>query len=150
MVSLRQSAFFIPSNLVKYTRSLSFGHTLCFHYYGIAQSWSASCRIAIDAEFATYCVCNSSSSKPDFTDDATIPRTNNSLWNAVHIWRAIHADGSSSRSECIHSFTNAHCCRITFGWDLCNKNSARAFFSNHYLFHDHRQCLWIDPVLRRH
>lgn len=137
MVSLRQSAFFIPSNLVKYTRSLSFGHTLCFHYYGIAQSWSASCRIAIDAEFATYCVCNSSSSKPDFTDDATIPRTNNSLWNAVHIWRAIHADGSSSRSGGIYSFANGYCCGITFGRCCRDKNNQKTIQQNHHLLHVH-------------
>ena len=75
--------------------------------------------------------------KPDFTDDATIPRTNNSLRNTVHIWHAIHADGSSSRSECIHSFTNAHCCRITFGWCCRDKNNQKTIQQNHHLLHVH-------------
>ena len=57
-----------------------------FSHYIIAQSWNASYRIAIDAEFATYCICNSSSSKPNFIDDAEVSRIDCSLRSSVRIW----------------------------------------------------------------
>ena len=57
-----------------------------FRRYIIAQSWSASCRIAIDAEFATYCICNSSSSKPNFIDDEEVSRIGRGLRSSVCVW----------------------------------------------------------------
>ena len=53
-------------------------------------SWSASCQIAIDAEFATYCICNSSSSKPNFIDDEEVSRIGRGLRSSVCVWSAIH------------------------------------------------------------
>ena len=44
----------------------------------------------VAAEFATYCICNSSSSKPNFIDDEEVSRIGRGLRSSVCVWSAIH------------------------------------------------------------
>ena len=47
-------------------------------------------KAGAQVEFATYCICNSSSSKPNFIDDEEVSRIGRGLRSSVCVWSAIH------------------------------------------------------------